>query len=144
MLEHLPLLVVHVGVLFEIRAVHELVIHVEDFACHRLNRYHRYRFLPFLPLPVPAGVYGLFLLLGALCAGAVRVKDVEETGNFLLETMPLMFIPVTVGLVENLEQVKQIAVPLLAISVVSTVVVLFATGKTADWLIRRGRRNGHE
>ncbi len=97
-----------------------------------------------LPLPVPAGVYGLFLLLGALCAGAVRVKDVEETGNFLLETMPLMFIPVTVGLVENLEQVKQIAVPLLAISAVSTVVVLFATGKTADWLIRRGRRNGHE
>ena len=55
-----------------------------------------------------------------------------------------MFIPVTVGLVENLEQVKQIAVPLLAISAVSTVVVLFATGKTADWLIRRGRRNGHE
>ena len=69
-----------------------------------------------LPLPVPAGVYGLFLLLGALCAGAVRVKDVEETGNFLLETMPLMFIPVTVGLVENLEQVKQIAGPRLAVS----------------------------
>ena len=31
-----------------------------------------------LPLPIPSGVYGLFLLLGALCLKAVKLEDVEE------------------------------------------------------------------
>lgn len=51
-----------------------------------------------LPLPIPSGVYGLFLLLGALCLKAVKLEDVEEPGGFFLDTMPLMFIPAGVGL----------------------------------------------
>ena len=42
-----------------------------------------------LPLPVPSGVYGLFLLLGALMAGWVRLESVEGTGNFLMDTMTM-------------------------------------------------------
>lgn len=38
-----------------------------------------------LPLPVPAGVYGLFLLLFLLCRGILKLEDVEATGNFLLD-----------------------------------------------------------
>ena len=34
-----------------------------------------------LPLPVPAGVYGLFLLLVGLCMGVIKLGQVEETGN---------------------------------------------------------------
>ena len=30
-----------------------------------------------IPLPVPAGVYGLFLLLGLLCSGIVSLPDVS-------------------------------------------------------------------
>ena len=40
-----------------------------------------------LPLPVPAGVYGLFLMLGALISGLVKLESVEGTGNFLFDTM---------------------------------------------------------
>ena len=46
-----------------------------------------------IPLPVPAGVYGLFLLLGLLCSGIVLLPDVEHVGGLLLDLMPLMFIP---------------------------------------------------
>ena len=49
-----------------------------------------------LPLPVPAGVYGLFLLLIGLCAGVIRLEQVEETGSFHLEIMPIMFNQVNV------------------------------------------------
>lgn len=35
-----------------------------------------------LPLPVPAGVYGLFILLLLLCAGTLKVEDVSEVGDF--------------------------------------------------------------
>ena len=34
----------------------------------------------FIPLPVPAGVYGLFILLGGLCTKAISLSDVEVTG----------------------------------------------------------------
>ena len=37
-----------------------------------------------LKLPVPAGVYGLFLMLLALLSGIIRLEDVEGAGNFLL------------------------------------------------------------
>ena len=44
----------------------------------------------FIPLPVPAGVYGLFILLGGLCSGIIKLSDVEVTGNLLLDLMPVM------------------------------------------------------
>ena len=40
-----------------------------------------------IPFPVPAGVYGLFILLGLLCSGAVKLQDVQATGNLLLDLM---------------------------------------------------------
>lgn len=74
-----------------------------------------------LPLPVPAGVYGLFILLLLLCAGTLKVEDVSEVGDFFLDTMPLMFIPAGVGLLNSVDEAKSILVPLTVISVVSTV-----------------------
>lgn len=96
-----------------------------------------------LPLPVPSGVYGLFLLLLVLCAGLIKVSDVEDVGNFLLDTMPMMFIPVSVGLIESYGAMKEILVPLVVINVVSTVAVMAVTGKTAEFIRKRtGRRGG--
>ena len=46
-----------------------------------------------LPFPVPAGVYGLFLLLICLVAGIVKLEWLETTGNWLLDAMPIMFVP---------------------------------------------------
>lgn len=93
-----------------------------------------------LPFPVPAGVYGLFLLLFLLCRGIVKLKDVEATGNFLLDIMPIMFIPATVGLIEQFALIKEILVPLVAISLVSTLAVMGITGKTAEFMMKKGKK----
>ncbi len=66
-----------------------------------------------LPLPVPAGVYGLFLLLLCLCTGAVKLADVEATGNFLLDIMPVMFVPAAAGLLDKFGVMKPILLPLI-------------------------------
>lgn len=95
-----------------------------------------------LPLPIPAGVYGLFLLLAGLCANVIRLSDVEDVGNFLLDLMPMMFIPAAVGLLESYEAAKVILVPLLVISVVTTVLVMIVTGKVTEFLLRAGKRKG--
>ena len=99
-----------------------------------------------LPLPVPAGVYGLFILLLLLCAGTLKVEDVSEVGDFFLDTMPLMFIPAGVGLLNSVDEAKSILVPLTVISVVSTVFVMAVTGRVAQIIIRgpKKRKGGKE
>ena len=95
-----------------------------------------------LPLPVPSGVYGLFLLLGALMAGWVRLESVEGTGNFLMDTMTMMFIPATVGIVECIGEVKAVLVPFLIIIGISTLLVMAVTGCMAQWVM--GRKHSGE
>ncbi len=46
-----------------------------------------------LPLPVPASIYGLLLMLLCLVTGIVRLEQVKIAADFLLEIMPPMFIP---------------------------------------------------
>ena len=50
-----------------------------------------------LPLPVPASVYGLVLLLAALTAGIVKLEQVKETGTYLTGIFPLLFVPAAAG-----------------------------------------------
>ena len=50
-----------------------------------------------LPLPIPASIYGLLLMLAGLCCHIIPMDGVKETGKFLVEVMPLMFIPAAVG-----------------------------------------------
>lgn len=92
-----------------------------------------------IPFPVPAGVYGLFILLGLLCSGAVKLQDVQATGNLLLDLMPLMFIPSAVGLIEKFDELKAILVPFFVITVVSTLVVMTTSVETTV-MTKKGTR----
>ncbi len=93
-----------------------------------------------IPLPVPAGVYGLFILLGLLCTKLVKLEDVSATGNLLLDLMPLMFIPAAVGLIEKYAELTSILLPFVVISAVSTLVVMTVTGKTTEFILNRGKK----
>lgn len=90
-----------------------------------------------VPLPVPAGVYGLFIMLAALISGVVKLESVEGTGNFLMDTMTMMFIPATVGIVECMGEVKAVILPFLVIIAVSTLLVMAVTGRMAQWVMGR-------
>ena len=91
-----------------------------------------------IPLPVPASIYGLILMLAALCSGLLRVSDVKETAVFLIEIMPMMFIPAAVGLMDSWAQIKGICVPLIAVTLITTVVVMAVTGLVTQFIIRKG------
>ena len=95
-----------------------------------------------IPLPVPAGVYGLFLLLALLCSGVLKLSDVENTGDLLLDLMPLMFIPAAVGLLERMEELRAILVPFLVITFLSTLIVMTVTGKTLGENLKELKENG--
>lgn len=90
-----------------------------------------------LPLPIPASVYGLILMLLALMTGIIRLEHVRETAVFLIEIMPVMFVPAGVKLMTSWGDLKPIFVPVIVITAVSTVVVMAVTGRTTQWMIRR-------
>lgn len=97
----------------------------------------------FIPLPIPGSIYGLILMLVLLMTKVIKVEQVKDVGEFLIEIMPLMFIPAGVGLMTSWSQLQPFAVPLLAIIVVSTFVVMIITGKVTDFLLdRKGEKNG--
>ena len=53
-----------------------------------------------IPLSIPASIYGMVLLFLALELKILKVSDIKETSNFLIEIMPLMFVP-GVGLLDS-------------------------------------------
>lgn len=93
-----------------------------------------------IPLPVPAGVYGLFILLALLCSGRLKVSDVSAVGNLLLDLMPLMFIPAAVGLLEKFGMLRAVLVPVLVITVLSTFIVMTVTGKVTEAVLHHQKK----
>mgnify|MGYP002571381122 CR=1 FL=1 len=96
-----------------------------------------------IPLPIPASIYGLVLMLLALCTGILKLDQVKEAavqdaGKFLIEIMPMMFIPAAVGLMDSWAQIKGICVPLIAVTLITTVVVMAVTGLVTQFIIRKG------
>lgn len=99
----------------------------------------------FIPLPIPASIYGLLLLLAGLQTGLIPLASVKDTGMFLVDIMPLMFIPAAVGLLDSWGVLKPILVPVFVISLVTTVLVMVVTGRVAQFVIRLGEgRRRHE
>ena len=95
----------------------------------------------FLPLPVPASIYGLVLMLALLMTGAVKLDTVEDAGKFMIEIMPVMFIPAGVGLMESWGELKAVLVPVLVITLVSTIVVMIVSGRVTQAVIRLGKKH---
>ena len=97
-----------------------------------------------LPLPVPASIYGLVLMLLALVTGIVKIEQVKDTAIFLIEIMPVMFIPAGVGLMVSWNVLKPLLIPVGINTFVSFVAVAVATGKTAQWMIKKDEGKDHE
>lgn len=93
-----------------------------------------------LPVPIPGSIYGLAFLLALLVFKVIKLEQVKEAGEFLVEIMPVMFIPAAAGLITSWEQIRGILVPLCVIVPLSTCLVMFVTGKAADAMIDKKER----
>ena len=92
-----------------------------------------------IPLPIPASIYGLVLMLTALLTGILPLEKVRDTGKFLIEIMPLMFIPAAVGLLDSWSALRPILLSVAVITVVTTVAVMGVSGRVTQFVIRRDR-----
>ncbi len=98
----------------------------------------------FLPFPIPTTVYGLVLMLIFLKCRIIKVEQVKDASTFLLEIMPVLFVPSTVGLMTTWEMLQPILIPVCVIAVVSTFVVVAVTGKVTDAVLMMGEKKNDE
>lgn len=97
-----------------------------------------------IPLPVPASVYGLVIMLIALGTHIIRLEQVKEAAEFLIEIMPVMFIPAGVGLLTAWGILKPVCVPIILITVITTVVVMIVTGRVTPGSYSYGQKERTE
>ena len=90
-----------------------------------------------LPLPVPASVYGLVLLLLALNFRLIRLEDVKEVGVFLTGIFPLLFVPAAAGVMELWAEMGEMLLPIIIAIIPVTVLVMVTAGKTTQALTSR-------
>lgn len=96
-----------------------------------------------IPLPIPASVYGLVLMLVALTTGMLKVHQVKAAADFLIEIMPVMFIPAGVGLLDSWPALQPVWVPVMLITLLTTIIVMAVTGQVAQKIIRKEeKKNG--
>ena len=97
-----------------------------------------------LPLPIPASVYGLLLMLAALLTGGIRPEQIETTADFLITIMPVLFVAPTIALVARLGRLASLAVPLLLVATIGTVLVIGLSGKAAQAVGKREEKKRRE
>lgn len=94
-----------------------------------------------IPLQIPASIYGLLLMLCALKLKIIPLKSVQDAGTFLIEIMPMMFIPAAVGLLTSWETLKSIFIPVITITIISTIIVMAVVGKVTQFALRLEKGN---
>ena len=85
-----------------------------------------------LPLPIPASVYGLLLMVVALKTGLLKLEQVRETGLFLTGIFPLLFVPAAAGVMELGSQLIDLLLPAVLAIVPITALVMAVTGMVAQ------------
>ena len=83
-----------------------------------------------LPLPVPASIYGLVLMLIGLQTGILPL-------NAVIEIMPMLFIPAGVGLMVSWGALKPVIIPISIIIVVTTILVMAVSGRIAQFILKK-------
>ena len=92
-----------------------------------------------LPLPIPASIYGMILLYMGLVLKVIPLESVKDAGKFLIEIMPVMFIPAGVGLMESWGILEPMLVPVSVITVVVYLMVMLISGHCTQFVIRHGK-----
>lgn len=89
-----------------------------------------------IPAPIPACIYGIVILFILLKFKVLKLEQVSSVGHFLIEIMPLMFIPASVSLLEQWELLQPLLLPFSVIIVVSFLLVFIVSGLVTKYSLK--------
>lgn len=95
-----------------------------------------------IPLPVPAAIYGMVLLLVALSTGLIKSKHIADTARFLISIMPVLFVAPAVKILQYWGVIGPHLGAIVIIVVVSTFAVFAVSGLVTKWCF--GKKGGDD
>ena len=94
-----------------------------------------------ISLPIPASIYGMVLLFGALSLRIVKSEQVRDAGSFLTSILPVLFVAPVVNLMDCWDQMKDAVIPLAVIVLATTVITFGAAGLVTKLVMKGGKRH---
>ena len=93
-----------------------------------------------IPAPIPGSIYGIVLLFLGLVTKVIPIQAVKETGHFLVEIMPVMFIPAAAGVLESWELIASSWLQYGLLTIVTTVAVMGVAGWVTQLFTGKGEK----
>lgn len=93
-----------------------------------------------IPAPIPASIYGIVLLFVGLVTGIVPYASVKEAGHFLIDIMPVMFVPAAAGLLDSWQLIAASWVEYGLLIIVTTVAVMGVAGRVTQRIAEGGKK----
>ena len=88
---------------------------------------------PHLPLPLPANLVGMVLLMALLLSGLIQVQWLGRAADLFQLHMALFFVPIAVGLMAYGALIRQHGVALALVLLVSTAAGLATAAWVGSW-----------
>jgi holin-like protein len=79
-------------------------------------------------LPVPGAVIGMVMLFAGLVVRKKISHEMDTTARTLLHTMPLLFVPAGVGVIQQFDLIEHEWLPITASLVLSCIATIAFTG----------------
>ena len=96
-----------------------------------------------IPLPIPAAIYGIILMLIALWSGLLKEEKISDAAGFLISIMPILFVSPAVKILQHWKLISDKLAQIVIIMVVSTFVVFAVSGLvTKAFRKKEGKDNG--
>lgn len=92
-------------------------------------------------LPLPPSVIGLLVLFICLQTGLVKLTTIEKLAQVLLDHLVLLVIPACIAIMQYLDIIKDDLWILIVAVSVSTMLVLFSTAKSYQFLRHFQKQN---
>ena len=89
----------------------------------------------FVHVPIPASIWGLCLLLGALWTGIIKLSQIEDVANFFLVIIPVLFVVPAVGILEIFGDIESVWPAMLAVIILTYLAAMASTGWLAEFMI---------
>lgn len=103
-----------------------------------------------LPFAFPSSVMAILLLAVLLIGKVIKEKQIKETADFLLSNMALVFVPLSVGMIEELGVLKGQAMGFIIVVCVSLIITFLGTYVSVRLVqkcmgkLRKTEEAGHE
>lgn len=89
-----------------------------------------------IPLTIPGSIYGMIIMFLLLYLGVVKLHHIREVSKFLIDIMPMLFIPSAVGVIAQVDQLKSIWFQIIIITISTTVITMVVTGLMSQLIIQ--------